>query len=676
MTHKQASRAILIKELIQSAQKLLSTGHPKQAEKLLRRNLSGSNRNNPTLLTLLSSSFAQQGNWKYAERFLRDAIAAQPVNPSIYCNLAVTLTHQGKPEEALRYYKIATNMTPILPEAHYNMGILYRQLGNTENALIEFNISIKQRPDFIQAYNSLANTYRDQGRLDTAIEHYKTALRLHPASTATCVNLALALQQAGYHDSSLEYFDRAISLHPTNEEAHLGIAGTYLAQGLLDKAKIKYNELLEINDESIPALFGLANTLYLSEEFELASSYYETVLKKDPSNFKAHVNLGNTMHELGHYQKSADHYKQALIINESDPDTLYNFGNTLIELGLVNEAIEHYRRALAFRPDNEEIHWDLSRALLISGNFLQGWSEYEWRLKRKEKVLRSFPQARWHGEQLKGKIILVHAEQGIGDEINFSSCLPDLIQDTESIIFNCDPRLANIFKRSFPQIIIHGGQQDEPIDWISHYPTADYQVPLASLPGFYRKDSSSFPQRRSYIYPDPGRLHYWMQRLSKLPCKHSIGISWKGGANKRTRNKRSIDLSHWETLLSIKNVNFIDLQYGMHEREMRSFITRSGHTIHSFKEVDPLTDLDEFSALISALDLVITVDNSTAHIAGALGKPTFILLPFSPDWRWLLDGSTSLWYPSAQLLRQPSSGAWDRVLDEAYEQVARHLSEV
>jgi len=242
----------------------------------------------------------------------------------------------------------------------------------------------------------------------------------------------------------------------------------------------------------------------------------------------------------------------------------------------------------------------------------------------------------------------------------FASCFQEVVEQAEVCTIECDKRLTPIFSRSFPGAVFIE-REKKPDAHSSHIPHTDVVIPIGSLPGIFRPDFDAFPQK-SYLIPDPEKVRTWLDRLKTLGEGLSIGISWRGGAKQEVIRKRSILLEQWDKLFSLSGVHFINLQYGDCAHELKEAKEKLGVTIYDWEDADPLKDLDNFAAEIAALDLIVSVDNSTVHMAGALGKPVWVLLPYVPEWRWMLNREDSIWYPSMRLFRQPSHGVWESVI--------------
>ena len=355
-------------------------------------------------------------------------------------------------------------------------------------------------------------------------------------------------------------------------------------------------------------------------------------------------------------------FQKAIEINPSFADAYCSLAIISEESGMLDEALSYYQKALQINPEDAETHWNMSLALLSIGDFKQGWREYEWRFEVKDFKQRSLPIPRWDGSSLEGKNLFIQAEQGIGEEIMFASCLPELTAHTARCIIECDKRLGPIFARSFPkaEVMTHVPSLNDVQEYIA---AVDMKTAIGSLPLFLRPDLSSFPQYKAYLIPDTSKVALWRNRFEALGKGLKIGISWRGGGIISEKRLRSTVLDQWDTLLTIPGVHYINLQYGDCTQELAEVKENFGVTIHHWEDADPLKDLDGFAAQVSALDLVISVDNATVHMAGALGIPVWTMLPYACDWRWMRDFEDTPWYKMMRLFRQNSPGDWSRVFE-------------
>jgi hypothetical protein len=298
---------------------------------------------------------------------------------------------------------------------------------------------------------------------------------------------------------------------------------------------------------------------------------------------------------------------------------------------------------------------------MLRGEFADGWRAYELRLLSEGRIPRKFPCPRWRGEPLEGKTILVHAEQGLGDEIMFASCVPDLLAAGARCVIDCHPKLGTLFARSFPQALVHTGLQDDDVAWLAAYPAPDYETPAGSLPLHLRAHPEAFPRHAGYLAADPEKVARWRERLAGLGAGLKVGISWRGGTPGTRAPLRSLTLPQLDPILQTGGTRFVSLQYGTQPAEVEAFQARLGARFVHWQEA--LDDYDETAALVCALDLVVSVCTAVVHLSGALGRPAWVMTPFSPEWRYGHAGETMIWYPSVRLFRQPGLGAWPPVID-------------
>ena len=298
--------------------------------------------------------------------------------------------------------------------------------------------------------------------------------------------------------------------------------------------------------------------------------------------------------------------------------------------------------------------------LLLLGDFKNGWREYEYgRLKEDQKRrMPNAPYEFWRGLSLEGKSILVTAEQGVGDEIMFASCIPDLIRlNPRLVILECDLRLDSLFSRSFPKVNIRHRKDHKDVDWFEELGNIDFQIASGSLPSFFRNDLDNFPLRKSFLEPDMLLRKKWRKRYDDLGNRMKIGISWTGGLKGSKERRGSLSLEQLLPLLRM-DADFVNLQYGDHSEKLEKLQKTRGVYIYDWPDANPLTDLDNQAAQIAELDLVISFDNATVQVSGALGKETWVLVSDPPFWLWMLERNDSPWYPTVKLFRKRSFSGW------------------
>ncbi|MGZ8153895.1 MAG: tetratricopeptide repeat protein [Burkholderiales bacterium] len=395
----------------------------------------------------------------------------------------------------------------------------------------------------------------------------------------------------------------------------------------------------------------------------------EEAALRQPSNREVLLALGFA-YQKGHRPHDALRcYQQALAMGEPDAELLNNYGIVLQDLGRPQEALESYDRALARDPQHILARFHRALAQLLIGNYAAGWPDYEARLVSAQ-APRGATRPRWQGGDAARMTLLAYGEQGLGDEIMFASCLPDLIRCAGHVVVECSPRLHGLFARAFPAATVRAAGSpagpETPRDL-----QIDAEVPTGSLPLYFRGSRSAFPRHGGYLHADPKRVAVWRDKLDALGPAMKIGLSWRGGTYATRSPLRSIDLDRLLPLLKLPNVHFVSLQYTA-EALSEIQALEAEHAIQVTHWPEAIADYEETAALVSALDLTITVCTAIVHLAGALGRPVWVAAPRSPEWRYGFSGEEMPWYPSARVLRQDAHGEWDGVVGE----LARRLRAV
>ncbi len=487
-------------------------------------------------------------------------------------------------------------------------------------------------------------------------------------------SLAIQYHQAGHIDRAIQIYQRILGSYPENH-AVLNLFGLALfTKGQLDKALSFLSKASSISPGTAKYHYDLGVVLQNSGKDEEAIGHYRETLALEPKNKAAWENMGVALFDCGYNQEAVSAFKNALELNPDSVLALTNLSTLCCWQGRHQQALDLLNTALAVDPAHISARMKRAEIFLSLGNFSRGWNEYAWRFagsgRPGQDPVRFVPLPKWNGQSLSGGTLLVHTEQGIGDEVMFASCLPDLLEQGVDCCFLCDPRMVKIFKRSFPELDVLPNISAQ---WglMSESLKADVRLPLGDLPGLFRASSRDFSQQKGYLKADGALVEHWSQRLSHLGSGLKIGISWRGGRQKYSQRARSIPLELFSPLLSLQGISFVNLQYGDCKEDLSTLPESLQTKIISFPEIDPLVDLENFFAVISTLDLVISVDNSTVHFAGALGIQTWLLLPSLGDWRWPVGGTDSRWYPSVRLIRQQyeERGDWAPVIDCAVKMI-------
>ena len=539
---------------------------------------------------------------------------------------AVAAHGAGRFADAAAAYRRILKQQPDHADAHHLLGVALHQQGQNLEAVESIDRAINLSPSQWAYHSNLACVLQKLGRLEEAINSQRRAIALESDRPAPWSNLGSVLHEAGQLDEAAECFEKAIQLDPDNAEAHYNYGNLLREQGSIDDAIARYDRAISLK----------------------------------PGYSEAHSNLGNLLQDKGQLDEAVRSYRWALEVRPNNEEAHYNLARALKGLGRYDEAHECYDRALQLRPDHAAAHVSRGLIFLRRGDFAKGWPEYEWRWKKDdEPSLRQLPQTLWDGSSLDDKTILIYSEQGIGDEIMFGSCLPDLVERAGHCVIECDARLTPLYARSFPAATVHAREGWERHGWLKQVRPIDVQTPVGNLPQFLRLDEASFPARPSFLTADSQKRERWRQRLEALGEGPKIGISWCGQSEYEAQRGRSTTLQQWEPVLTLPGMHFVNLQYGPCSEEIAAVSSRFDVEIHDWEDLDPSVDVDGLAALVSALDLVISIANTTVHLAGALGTEVWSVLSALPSWRWMEDRTDTPWYSSVRLIRQTAEGGWD-----------------
>ena len=527
----------------------------------------------------------------------------------------------------------------------FEQAIQHHQVGQLEQAKRKYQEILDTNPQHADSSHLLGLVEYQYGNYVKAIEHIQQAVLISPEQPVFLNNLGNVLKEMGELDRSAQAYQQALEVAPDDAEIHNNLGVTLKEMGELDRSVQAYQQALEINPQYAEAHNNLGNVLKEMDRLDESLHAYQQALKINPQFVEGYYNIGVFFQEQRKVKESAQAYQKAIQIQPDYVEAHINLGVVLREQVRLKESIQAHQKAIQIQPDYEEAHINLAITFLLQGQLTAGWREFEWRRSRK----RDFKRPLWDGTPLNGKSILIYAEQGFGDTIQFVRYI-DLLPDANTIIIVvCQPELKTLFK-SINRI-------DTLVTKGEDIPDSDVHVPLLSLPYMFNTTLDTIPARIPYLYLNPEA-----DSVFHLDDSHDlkIGIVWAGRPTHANDNNRSIDLKWFKCLLDIRNCEFFSLQVG----ERREDIKQHGchHTIKDLGE--QFTDFHHTASAILQLDLVISVDTAVAHLAGALGKAVWTLLPFVPDWRWMLDRSDSPWYPSMTLFRQKETGDWRPVFEQ------------
>jgi len=608
-------------------------------------------------LNLLGVMAHQLGHHEAAAGLIGQAIARRGDEASYHYNLGSALKSQGRRDAASTAFARALELRPDYAEAHNNLGNLCREAGHLDEAIAHFTRALALRPDLAEVHNNLGGILERSGQHEEAAACYRRALAARPDFVAAHYNLGSALRALGEDAESGASYRRALALQPEHFEAQNGLGVVVARQGRLDEAAAQYRRALDIRPDYAEAHYNLALALEAQGAIAAGIAEYRLALRAAPDYVEAHNNLGLALQAEGQFVEAVACYERALAGKPEEAEIHNNLGTALQSLGRPVAALASYRRALALRPDYPGARTNLATCLLLMGALRQGFEAFRARWEGVDSPLRmpELPRPLWEGESLAGRSILVHCEQGMGDSLHFIRYAPLLAERAGRVIVLTPPALARLF-RSIPGIEI-----------VEAPPAAaefDCHIPLLCLPRLFGTELATVPAAIPYLAAEPDKVRHWAARLAPYRQRALIGLVWAGAPRAQDRlahavdRRRSLRLDALAPLGGIEAVQFVSLQKGPPAAEAALPTCRLGL-------VDVTGELDDFAdtaALVGNLDLVISVDTSVAHLAGALGKPVWLLSRFDGCWRWLLDRDNSPWYPTMRLFRQPAPGDWDSVV--------------
>jgi tetratricopeptide (TPR) repeat protein len=528
---------------------------------------------------------------------------------------------------------------------------LHRQ-GRLDEADKIYGRVLKVLPDHFDALHLGGMLKLQRGRAGEAYRLISAALKVDPGSADALSNLGLVLQALKRDAEALASFEKALALAPDHVEA-LNNRGRALADAARpEEAATCFDKVLRQQPRHVEALINRGNARSALRQFDSALADYDAAIAIRPAHAGAHYNRGSLLASLARYPEAIAAYDRALALWPSYVKALNNRGIALAALNRQREALESYRQALAVDPDAADTHFNEALARLTIGDFSGGLQKYEWRWKRTEMApfRRSLGRPLWLGEYpLPRRTILIHAEQGFGDVIQFARYAPLLAQMGARVVLEVQPELKSLLSRlaGVAQVVGRGEK----------LPAFDVHCPVASLPLAFKTTPATIPADVPYFAAEADRLAVWRSRLASIRPPR-IALAWAGRPTHPNDRNRSMAFAALDPLLSIPDVAFVGVQRDLPAADVECLrgearITHIG---------DELTDFVDTAAVLALVDLVVAVDTSVVHLAGAMGRPTWILLPFAPDWRWQVDRDDSPWYPTARLFRQAAVGDWGGVM--------------
>ena len=527
------------------------------------------------------------------------------------------------------------------------------QIGNLAEAKDCYIKLSRLLPDHPEIYGTLGGLSIQLGKFNDAIQFLNNSLRILPNQPIVLFNQAIAYKQLNFFEKALICYDRAIQLKPDYFEAYFNQANLLKDLKFFDQAIICYQRAAQFQPNFIGIYLNWGSVLLELKRYDEALTSFDRAMQLKSDDHEPYNSKGNTLHELKRYDEALISYDRAIKLKPDYHEPHNGKGNTLLGLKRYDEALISYDRAIKLKPDYADGYWNKSLLKLLTGQYEEGWKLYEWRRQAKttKNNYKLYNQPLWLGkESLQNKILLVEAEQGLGDIIQFCRYIPMLENIGAKVILEIPRTLTSIIKTMPSNLLILEKRQSLP-----HF---DYHIPIMSLPHAFNTNTQNIPASIPYLFSDKVKREYWNKKLSKK-TKPRVGLVWSGSTAHRNDKSRSLPLKDLEPVLELP-FEFHSLQKEVRENDQK--------TLFEFNQVhqhqDELNDFSDTAALIEEMDLIISVDTSVAHLAGALGKDVWILLSYHPDYRWMLVRNDSPWYPTCTLFRQSKIDDWTELIFE------------
>jgi tetratricopeptide (TPR) repeat protein len=557
----------------------------------------------------------QAGDWKEAERLYRRLLARDARHTDALHLLGLIASEQGEHAEALRLIGRAVELRPNTAVYLANLGLALRRAGNLEDAIGRYRQALALDTGNAATHFKLGSALRDFERIEEAEQAYSRAITLDPAHVEAHYERANALHQLRRYADAIEEYKAVIALDPLHAEAYFNLAVTLMLDNRIEESEIAYRRALQLHPGHAQAFNNLGHILQAKGLFEDALECYRQSLRIQPDYVEAHYNLGVALQNRDRVEEAAEAYRHVLALDPRHADAHNNLGSLHLAFNELPAAIACYERAVEFAPEHHDAPWNLGLAHLSLGHWEEGWQGYEWRFRMNPKLKRDFQQPHWRGEPLEGKTVLLVAEQGLGDTLQFVRYRKELERRGARTLVEVQERLRPLL----------GDFDGQPFDYYAH---------IMSLPGLL---GGAIPAEVPYLNVTP----------AELGPGFKVGLCWSGNVSYKNNHLRSMQEHAMAPLQQIAGVRFFDLQH---------------------KEGDTLL---ETARTVAGLDLVITVDTMIAHLAGGLGRPVWTLLCFAADWRWMLGREDSPWYPAMRLFRQSRRGDWAGVIERVRDELCK-----
>lgn len=600
------------------------------------------------------------GRIDQAINHFRQAILIRQDYSEAYNNLAIALNKKGQYEQAIEICKRAIEIDPRCAKAHYTMGHCLACLGRQDEAMASFGNALALDDRLVEAYNQLAVILCQKGLYQRAIGYLRKAIEIDPDLPDLYNNMGIALRAMGRLSQAIDYYKKALELEPAFPEALYNLANAQYKLGMLSSALDCCKKALQLRPDYAQAYNQLGMILAALSDYEGAIAAYQNAICLDGSCAEFYNNIAIVQKQIHRYDLAAQNYLKAIELEPGFAQAWFNLAGMLQQMGRPDKAIECYDKAIELQGgDYPDARWNKAITLLLKGDLKEGWQQYRWRYKANlDQALYPYTWQKpiWQGQILEGKSIVIYCEQGLGDAIQFVRYVPMVRSfGPRTLILEAWPALVRLFStiKGVDMVVqAHAAELEQQVDLVAS---------VMDLPAIFQTDLDSIPADVPYLLPDQQAIAQWKRRLPA--DTFNVGIVWAGRPTHGNDSNRSCQLEYFSVLADIKGVGIYALQKGPACSQIKSF----DRPIQNL--ADQFEDMFDTANCIAALDLVISVDTAVAHLAGAIGRPVWTILPFAPDWRWMLNRTDSPWYPTMRLFRQPSPGDWHSVFAQLRQQL-------
>lgn len=608
--------------------------------------------NNTRLLNNLAMIGFQEGKFEWGLGFVEKSISLDPNQFAAYGNRAAALFALGRVDEAFADYNKAIHLNENYAEAYYNRGILHEKCGRQHEALTDYDKAIELRSNYTNAYNNRGNILKKLERIEESLLSYEHAIRLNPRHAEAHFNRGVVLKELNRYQEAVNSYTSAFSLKSDYVDAYNNCGNAYITLKRFEEALTCFQKAIEIDPKYAYAYNGVGNVLMELKRFDEALVSYEKAITLNSATPFPHNGMGHVLQELKRFDDAILGYEKVMSLVPNSAGAYTNKGLAMQGLRNFDEALQNYNKAIELNPEMADPHWNKALLKILRGEYEEGWQLYEYR-RYKQDLKDSYPiyeQPLWLGQNLVStQVIYIYPEQGLGDFIQFCRYITLVEKLGAKVVLKVPNPLYALIKtmKLSAKIVRNGEEVDE----------FDFHCPIMSLPLAFKTTVETIPSNIPYFFSDQLKKSYWERKFTYAAKSLKVGLVWSGSKDHKKDHDRSLRLEQLKPLFDLP-VAFYSLQKEVREEDQATLSQLS--QIQQYSQ--ELNDFSDTAAMVDNLDLIITVDTSVAHLAGAMAKNVWIMISYLPDYRWMLDRDDSPWYPTAKLFRQPAVGDWESVI--------------